>query len=185
LVVQWVVSPGLAVIQTAAVLTVWVHASIGIHFWLRTKSWYPSARGVLAGVAILIPALALAGYVSAGNQVLREAKQPEYVAAVLGRANLTPQDRRAIDGWVRIGLIAHFALVGLTFGAVWGRRAVSRLRRPPTLTHSSGRTMPILPGATVLETLRENRIPHASVCGGRARCTTCRVMVTRGLAALA
>jgi len=44
--------------------------------------------------------------------------------------------------------------------------------------------MPILPGATVLETLRENGIPHASVCGGRARCTTCRVMVTRGLAAL-
>jgi adenylate cyclase len=44
--------------------------------------------------------------------------------------------------------------------------------------------MPILPGATVLETLRENGIPHASVCGGRARCTTCRVMVTRGLGAL-
>jgi adenylate cyclase len=74
--------------------------------------------------------------------------------------------------------------VGLTFAAVWGRRLAYRLRRPPTLTHSSGRTMPILPGATVLETLRENGIPHASVCGGRARCTTCRVMVTRGLAAL-
>jgi adenylate cyclase len=41
--------------------------------------------------------------------------------------------------------------------------------------------MPILPGATVLETLRANGIPHASVCGGRARCTTCRVQVTRGL----
>ena len=37
------------------------------------------------------------------------------------------------------------------------------------------------PGATVLETLRENGIPHASVCGGRARCTTCRVLVTKGL----
>src|SRR5204863_8020883 len=41
--------------------------------------------------------------------------------------------------------------------------------------------MPILPGATVLETLRENGIPHASVCGGRARCTTCRILVTKGL----
>lgn len=41
--------------------------------------------------------------------------------------------------------------------------------------------MAILPGATVLETLRANGIPHASVCGGRARCTTCRVLVTQGL----
>ena len=55
--------------QTAAVLTVWTHASIGIHFWLRTKSWYPSVRGALGAVAILVPTLALAGYVSAGNQV--------------------------------------------------------------------------------------------------------------------
>jgi adenylate cyclase len=32
----------------------------------------------------------------------------------------------------------------------------------------------------VLETLRQHGIPHASVCGGRARCTTCRVLVTKG-----
>jgi adenylate cyclase len=49
------------------------------------------------------------------------------------------------------------------------------------LTHASGRSVPILPGATVLETLRERGIPHASVCGGRARCTTCRIIVTEGL----
>ena len=44
--------------------------------------------------------------------------------------------------------------------------------------------MAILPGATVLETLRANGIPHASVCGGRARCTTCRIRVASGLATL-
>ena len=184
LVLQWVVSPKYVLIQIAAVLTVWTHASIGIHFWLRTKRWYPSARGALAAVAILLPTLALAGYVAAGNQIVREAKEPGYVAAVLDEANLTPADSRIIYGWAYIGFGTHFTLVGLTFAAVWGRRLAYRLRRPPTLTHSSGRTMPILPGATVLETLRENGIPHASVCGGRARCTTCRVMVTRGLSAL-
>jgi adenylate cyclase len=42
----------------------------------------------------------------------------------------------------------------------------------------------LLPGATVLEAVRAAGIPHASVCGGRARCTTCRVLVTRGLEAL-
>src|SRR5437764_3999169 len=171
--------------QTAAVLTVWTHASIGIHFWLRTKSWYPSARAPLAALAILIPTLALAGYVSAGNQIVRDAAEdPGYVRSVLNEANFTSADGAIIHRWANIGFATHFALVGLTFAAVWGRRLIFRMRRPPTLTHSSGRTMPILPGATVLETLRENGIPHASVCGGRARCTTCRVMVTRGLAAL-
>jgi adenylate cyclase len=185
LVLQWGVTPKYVLIQSAALLTVWIHASIGIHFWLRTKSWYPGVRGALAAVAILIPTLALAGYVSAGNQIVREAaEEPGYVRSVLSEANLTPADSGIIYHWAYIGFASHFALVGLTFAAVWGRRLVYRLRRPPMLTHSSGRSMPILPGATVLETLRENRIPHASVCGGRARCTTCRVMVTRGLAAL-
>ena len=184
LVVQWVVAPKYAVMQTAALLTVWAHASIGIHFWLRTKRWYPNVRGPLAVLAILIPTLALAGFVSAGNQVLRQAADPAFVRSVLEEAHLTPADRLTIYDWASLGFAAHFALVGLTFAAVWTRRLAYRLRRPPMLTHSSGRTMPILPGATVLETLRENGVPHASVCGGRARCTTCRVMVTRGLGAL-
>jgi adenylate cyclase len=49
------------------------------------------------------------------------------------------------------------------------------------LAHANGRRVAILPGATVLETLRANGIAHASVCGGRGRCTTCRILVTKGL----
>jgi len=56
-----------------------------------------------------------------------------------------------------------------------------RRQKPVTLSHSNGRRVPILPGATVLETLRQNGIAHASVCGGRGRCTTCRIQVTKGL----
>jgi len=65
------------------------------------------------------------------------------------------------------------------------RRRIHESRRPPVLAHPSGQRLPILPGATVLETLRDHGIPHASVCGGRARCTTCRIQVSRGLESLA
>jgi adenylate cyclase len=34
-----------------------------------------------------------------------------------------------------------------------------------------------LPGRSILEPLRIAGVPHASVCGGRGRCTTCRVRV--------
>src|SRR6202034_14996 len=49
----------------------------------------------------------------------------------------------------------------------------------------AGRVMPIQPGASVLETLRQEGVPHAALCGGRARCTTCRVLVTKGAETLA
>jgi len=78
-------------------------------------------------------------------------------------------------------LLAYLGLVALPFAGRGVRHFVHRMRRPPQLTHASGRSMSILPGATVLETLRANGIPHACVCGGRARCTTCRVLVTKGL----
>ena len=58
-IVQWQMEPWLAFVQPAAVLTVWVHACIGIHFWLRTKPWYPNWRPYFFGVGLLLPALAL------------------------------------------------------------------------------------------------------------------------------
>ena len=42
LVVQWGLAPWLGIVQVAAVLTVWIHACIGIHFWLRTKAGIPT-----------------------------------------------------------------------------------------------------------------------------------------------
>ena len=38
----------------------------------------------------------------------------------------------------------------------------------------------MLPGESVLETLRRHNVPHAAMCGGKARCTTCRVRVLEG-----
>jgi adenylate cyclase len=181
LIIQWLLSPWLGVLQVAALLTVWIHACIGIHFWLRTKPWYPSWQAFFAGFGLLLPTLALAGYVTAGNQVLREAKDPNYAKLSLEESNLTAETRAQIGRIARIGWSIHVALVLLPFAGRGVRGWIYRRRRPPMLTHSGGRTIPILPGATVLETLRGNGIPHASVCGGRARCTTCRILVTQGL----
>ena len=38
---QWLLLPWLGVLQAIAVLMVWTHACIGIHFWLRTKPGIP------------------------------------------------------------------------------------------------------------------------------------------------
>ena len=185
LVIHWVTLPWLVFVQFVAVLTLWAHACIGLHFWLRTKPWYPAWLPILGTLGVLVPALALAGYVAGGNQILREANNPGFVAMVESNAHETPEIIAERQRVAAIGLALYGGLVLLPFAGRGVRSFIYRLHRPPQLTHApSGRSMAILPGATVLETLRANGIPHASVCGGRARCTTCRIRVVDGIATL-
>jgi adenylate cyclase len=180
LTLQWLLTPWLVYLQFAAVLTLWAHACVGLHFWLRTKRWYPAWRPILGALGVLIPSLALAGYVAGGNQVRREAQNPSFVAITLSDAHETPETIAEVWRIAYVGLTIYAGLILLPFAGRGVRGFMYRMRRPPQLTHSNGSTMAMLPGATVLETLRANGIPHASVCGGRARCTTCRVRVVRG-----
>jgi adenylate cyclase len=181
LMVQWELSPWLGFLQMTAVLTVWTHACIGMHFWLRTQPSYTRLRPLLVSLALLLPTLALSGYIAMGNQVLRAATDPDFARLSLQRSNLTQQKALEIERIAGTGALIYVALTLLPFVGRGARGFLYRRHRPPFLTHSSGRSFPILPGATVLETLRENGVPHASICGGRARCTTCRVLVTKGL----
>ncbi|GAC1574290.1 MAG: adenylate/guanylate cyclase domain-containing protein [Sphingomicrobium sp.] len=182
LISQWVRSSWVNLLQIAAVITVWSHACIGLHFWLRTKVWYPLWRGYLGSAALLLPTLALAGYVSAGNQLLRLAKSdPETIKLLLDENNMTDAAMASIYQIALVALAGHFVLTAIPFGARAIRDWLDRFRRQPILSHARERKLPVRPGATVLETLREHGVPHAAVCGGRARCTTCRVLVTRGL----
>jgi adenylate cyclase len=151
-------------------------------YWLRTKLWYAKWRPLFLSYGLLLPALALAGYVTGGNQVLREAKaDPNFVSSSLDDSNITAQTAAAVDHMVHIGWGLVIGLTLLPFAGRSIRDWNYRRRRPPMLAHANGRNVPMLPGATVLETLRANGIGHAAVCGGRARCTTCRVLVTKGL----
>src|SRR5262245_53076780 len=180
----WYSAPWLGMLQTIALIVVWFHACIGIHFWLRTKAWYRDWLVAFRAFAVLLPTLALAGFVAGGNQTLREATDPDYVKTTRESTHATPETVAAVYRitWTMLGI--HVGLVGLAFGARAVRSWLYRRREPPMLIHANGRRLAILPGATVLETLRDNGIPHASVCGGRARCTTCRVLVTVGLETL-
>ncbi|MCB2100808.1 MAG: adenylate/guanylate cyclase domain-containing protein, partial [Rhodobacterales bacterium] len=49
-----------------------------------------------------------------------------------------------------------------------------------TLTLPGGRTVTAPLGTSMLEAIRQAGLPHAALCGGRARCTTCRVRVGQG-----
>ena len=182
----WLESPLAGVLQAVTLLVVWVHACIGLHFWLRIKPWYPAAFGILYAGAVLIPTLALAGYAAAGFEALAAAaRDPEWVRLVLGDANVSTASNafsRAGADIFRLGFVASVAAI---FGLRWLRGAVQRRRGHAKLTLSENRVLEFAPGASVLETIHDNGIPHASVCGGRGRCSTCRVYVVSGADRLA
>lgn len=179
---HWVTDPWLVALQTAALLTVWTHACIGLRLAWRSAAWYPRWRPVLVAVMWVLPSLALAGYVSAGNQERREARAEGYAEALLADANYSDAARAGVERITYNGLAVHCGLVVLPFAGRGVRRAIA-LRRgcPPQVILPNGRSLPILTGATVLEALRDHGVPHASICGGRGRCTTCRVRITSGL----
>jgi adenylate cyclase len=49
------------------------------------------------------------------------------------------------------------------------------------IRYPDGRAVRIPVGLSVLDASRRAGIPHAAVCGGRARCSTCRIRVLTGL----
>ncbi len=178
--VYWVATPWRGVLQAALLLVAWVHGCIGLHFWLRTRPWYGRAVPVLYALALLVPALSLAGFVASGIEVQRLAANEAWVAALLDRARVSDAAAVFVARGTALGQAAFIGLVAAAFGGRWLRLALWRRRRVPRLTYPDGRMVEVHPGATVLETSRAAGIPHASVCGGRGRCSTCRVHVGAG-----
>src|SRR5256885_1634555 len=169
--------------QSTLLAIVWAHLCLGIHYWLRIKRWYPTARPMLFAAALLIPSLALAGSAAAGNEIwprIEGAGGLQVFYPELGR--MSAPERGRLAEWREELELAFWALLGATLLARWLR---TRIGGTYQLRHASGRVIVAPIGRSILEAVRDAGLPHASVCGGRARCTTCRVRISDGLAALA
>ncbi|MGQ0579183.1 MAG: adenylate/guanylate cyclase domain-containing protein [Betaproteobacteria bacterium] len=176
----WLLLPAFGVLQAVLLVVAWIHGCVGLHAWLRLKPWYAAHERLAFAAAVLWPALALAGYVSGGMQVVRRAAVEGWLNGVTADAGLTMDMIGWVLYWENIGM-AGFALLLATLFAVRalrGRRAASAgtLR----MRYQGRTTVAVRPGMTVLEALRAARIAHASVCGGRGRCSTCRIHIDAG-----
>jgi len=74
-------------------------------------------------------------------------------------------------------MIGYVALVCVVFLARRVRIFLASRQKGIRVTYPSGRRVLVSAGSTLLETSRAGGIPHASVCGGRGRCSTCRVLI--------
>ena len=179
LAVFWHFSPAKGWLQVVLLVVAWSHASIGIHHWLKVKPWYPAWQVHLYGIALIIPVAATMGYIAGGYEVLDKLKNPLWLIQMLKDIRYPgPDFDRATETLRDIWLNGYAALVAGVFLARQLRIYIAARKRGIRVTYPSGRRILIPEGATLLETSRVGNIPHASVCGGRGRCSTCRVLIT-------
>lgn len=161
---------------------VWLHASIGIYFWLRLKPWFHRAAPYLYGFALLLPVVATLGYIDGGREVAALAAQEGWVQELFQAINAPTEDQvQAIFTAQRVVLLVFAALIALSLAARLVRQVVERRRGVVNITYPNGRRVQITRGPSVLDASRFNGIPHASVCGGRGRCSTCRIRINEGV----
>ena len=176
----WLWDPIEGVKQSITLVVAWVHGAIGVHAWLRLKPWYPKVVTYLYTAALLVPILALLGFAAGGREVAGLWEDPEFKAWF--RADVALPDGAAAWAY-QVRDMAYWAMAGflVAFGAVRGGHYLwERSRGLVEIGYPNGRKVTIQPGTTILEASRQNGIPHASVCGGRGRCSTCRVRIAEG-----
>jgi adenylate cyclase len=190
----------LALNQFALVLIVWTHACIGLHYWLRLSPHYRRVALPLLGIAVLLPTLALAGFTVAARQALADEAAAQQTTGYGSSAPsggsgyggygdnegyggygnygerpaspaLTADDVQAYATWTASGLLAAVAATLLVRGLL--SRRGQRIR----VSYTAGPSLQAPVGPTLLEISRMFGVPHTSVCGGRGRCSTCRVRI--------
>jgi adenylate cyclase len=162
----------------AVMIVAWVHGCIGLHFWLRMKAFYARTAPYLLAAAVLIPALAILGIYQAGRSVIADSDDPQWRAENLSERHVgTQAEQTILENIVDDFLIGYFALIGIALLARGARVLLERRGGMIALSYGNGRTVRVPKGLSVLEASLRYNVPHASVCGGRARCSTCRIRV--------
>ena len=123
-----------------------------------------------------MPTFAMVGTIHGAREVIASAKDPQWRKQNVP-PGIPPPQRKVIDD---VTLFYFPIFYGCAFVLVFAARGVrswrERRRGMFAITYP-GRQVRVPKGMSVLEASLRYKVPHASVCGGRARCSTCRVRV--------
>lgn len=181
----WVARPHLKWMMFTILVVSWVHGCIGIYFWVRAKPYFKKISSLLLALAVILPTISLLGIYQTGRAVERASAAPEWRAENLSRDKVgTSADQTTIEKISAYMLYGYFGLLGVALAARGIRALLERRRGLIKLSYGNGKTIRIPVGLSVLEASTRFNIPHSSVCGGRARCSTCRIRIIGDSSAL-
>ena len=173
----WIWAPQKIWLMLAVMTIAWVHGCIGLYLWLRMRAFYQRAAPFLLAAAVLIPTLSMLGFYQSGRMVI-DNDSAEWRAETQSERQIgTRAEAQVLDRITDYFLYGYFGLIGIALLARGARTINERRRGMINLSYGNGRTVRVPRGLSVLEASLRNNVPHASVCGGRARCSTCRIRI--------
>jgi adenylate cyclase len=173
----WIWAPHKIWLMLAVMTIAWVHGCIGLYLWLRMRAFYKRAAPFLLAAAVLIPTLSMLGFYQSGRMVI-DSDSAEWRAETQSERQIgTRAEAQVLDSITDYFLYGYFGLIGIALLARGARAIHERRRGMINLSYGNGRTVRVPRGLSVLEASLRNNVPHASVCGGRARCSTCRIRI--------
>ncbi len=173
--------PASAITQSLLLVIVWVHGCIGIHFWLRLYAPYRRYAPYLLALAIFIPLASLGGFMVAGRSTAAAVEVPAIFENLKEQTSWPSDADNTALAWLRTLVRIEYATLLAAIAAIIAWAHFARISGPKvTVTYLGGPTIKAPQGSTLLEISRMRNVPHASVCGGRARCSTCRVRIEKG-----
>ena len=166
--------------QSLLLLIVWVHGCIGLHLWLRGLAWWRAGLPWLAGFAALVPSFALVGFLTQGRALKTIVNDPDAWVDFTILVNWpTREIFSELYGIREEALTGFLVMLALCSGIYLVRRVIAA-RSSVRVCYGDGPEISARKGMTLLEMSRAAGVPHTSLCGGKGRCTTCRVIVDKG-----
>jgi len=73
--------------QVVGLIVVWLHACMGLFIWMRLQNWWRKVSLFIYPTVVILPILALLGFVEAGKEVIANAESPASVHQLSGQSN--------------------------------------------------------------------------------------------------
>ncbi len=166
--------------QSLLLLIVWVHGCIGLHMWLRLTSWWSKTVPYLIGVAVFVPSFALAGVLTEGRRIWADFADEFLRQQYIEHYNWPSPEAFQTMFTVKDNAVLAFLITLGACGAIFVGRKLWRRRHSVRIKYARGPEVVAEKGMTLLEISQANGIPHTALCGGKGRCTTCRIIVEEG-----
>ena len=167
------------------VIFVWVHGIIGITSMVKFHPVYQKYKNAFLVISWLLPILAVLGAFTASKELATGIENNKismaqvYAASNIGK-DLEAELMQTSDMLMLNYLYVLLAVTLFVFVVHQLRKAFRKIK----ITYPNGKEVRVTKGTSILEASREHRIGHVSMCGGRGRCSTCRVRVMSDLASL-
>tara|TARA_B100001559_G_C16464762_1_gene605961 strand:- start:82 stop:1671 length:1590 start_codon:yes stop_codon:yes gene_type:complete len=163
------------IMNSILIVLVWFHGTVGLYFWLRFKGWFQKKISYLYALVVILPVTAFSGFVGGGREIKNLYNEGYFIPPKFSQEMLDTVFQYTLLAW-----IIYLSLIMSVFlfrTIKWINKKRHKLVK---ITYPDGSVVPVEKGTTVLEASKIAGKPHASICGGKGRCSTCRVRVSFG-----